>query len=274
MQRMIPKSTKVKVEFIKNINLTDIFVILFALVFLALAWTSNFAIMTKIIISAIVILIFAILFMSIQPGVKMYSLVGDLFKFFFGINTYKKSRKASNSNSDVRALFPYIGLLEQDYDDRKKIGIIDYKEYFGAAIELNSIQFYLLAETRQNAYIDTLESALKTIATDELGAIYKFSRPMVFDKYIDNECKKREEILDAVRNGSTNINEARPRLEIAEARIQNLEQMNVDSEFPVNKDHMYLAFFSTNIKNLLQVINFAASSIESGSGGAIEPKNS
>ena len=95
---------------------------------------------------------------------------------------------------------------------------------------------------------------------------------MVFDNYIDNECKKREEILDAVRNGSSNINEARPRLEIAEARIKNLESMNVDSEFPVFKDHLYIAFYCKNIRNLLQVVNFVASSLESGSGGAMEPK--
>ena len=117
-----------------------------------------------------------------------------------------------------------------------------------------------------------MESAFKTVTPEDLGAIYKTARPMVFDSYIDNECKKREEILDSVRNGSTNINEARPRLEIAEARIQNLEQMNVDSEFPVYKDHLYLAFFSTNIKSLIQVINFVSSTIESGSGGALEPK--
>lgn len=271
MQRMIPKSTKVKVEFVKGFNFGDIFVILFALVFLALAWTSNFSTMAKLIISGVTILIFAILFMSFEPGIKMYNQLGDLFKHFFGINTFKKTRRG-DSSSDVRSLFPYIGLLEQDYDERHKIGIIDYKDYFGAAIELNSIQFYLISEVRQNGYIDALESTLKTIGTDELGAIYKFARPMVFDNYIDNECKKREEILDMVRNGTTKINEARPRLEIAEARIQNLEQMNVDSEFPVLKDHMYLAFFSQNIKNLLQVVNFAASAIESGTGGAIEPK--
>lgn len=271
MQRMIPKSTKVKVEFVKGFNFGDIFVILFALVFLALAWTSGFSTMAKLILSGVTILIFSILFMSFEPGIKMYNQLGDLFKHFFGINTYKRTRKG-DSNDDVKALFPYIGLLEQDYDERHKIGIIDYKDYFGAAIELNSIQFYLISEVRQNGYIDALESALKTIGTDELGAIYKFSRPMVFDNYIDNECKKREEILDGVRNGTTNINEARPRLEIAEARIQNLEQMNVDSEFPVNKDHLYIAFFCQNIKNLLQVINFAASAIESGTGGAIEPK--
>ena len=272
MTRMIPKSTKVKVEFIKGLNFGDIFVILFTLVLLALTWTSGFTTKTKLIISAVTLLVFGILFMSFEPGIKMYNQLGDLFKFFFGINSYKKMRKNKGSSKDVRSLLPYVGILEQDYDEKHKIGIIDYKEYFGAAIELNSVQFYLLAENKQNSYIETLESAFKTIGTDEMGAIYKFARPMVFDNYIDIECKKREDILDSVRNGATNINEARPRLEIAEARIQHLESMNVDSEFPVIKDHMYLAFFCQNIKNLLQVVNFAASTIETGSVGAIEPK--
>ena len=57
----------------------------------------------------------------------------------------------------------------------------------------------MLSETRQNSYIETLESAFKTISPEDMGAIYKFSRPMVFDNYIDNECRKREDILESVR---------------------------------------------------------------------------
>lgn len=268
--RMIPKSTKVKVQFFKGINFGDIIVVLFALVFLALAWTSAFEIITKLIISGVVLFITAVLFMSFEPGIRLYNQLGDFFKHLFGINTYKKSKTPSKSSMDM--LMPYVGILEQDYDDRKKIGIIDYKEYFGAAIEVDSIQFYMLSETRQNAYIDTIENALKTISPEDMGAIYKFSRPMVFDSYIDNECVKREEILDMVRNGTTNINEARPRLEIADARINELESMNVDSEFPIYKDHLYITFFSPNIKNLVQVVNFVSSTIEGNSSGAMECK--
>ena len=270
MSRMIPKSTKIKVQFFKGFNFSDIFVALFALVILALAWTSGFSTILKLVISGITLFVTAVLFMSFEPGIRLYKQVGDLFRHLFGINTYKKQK--GNSKTNVKNLFPYVGILEQEYDDKRQIGIIDYKEYFGAAIEINSIQFYMLSESRQNSYIETLESALKTIAPEDMGALYKLSRPMVFDNYIDNECKKREEILDSVRNGSTNINEARPRLEIAEARIQNLEQMNVDSEFPVYKDHLYMAFYCQNIKSLLQVVNFVASTIESGSGGAMECK--
>lgn len=270
MSRMIPKSTKVKVQFFKGFNFSDIFVILFALVIVAIAMTTSFGMVTKLVISGIVVFITAALFMSFEPGVRLYKQVGDLFKFLFGINTYKKMK--GNGKNNVKQLLPYVGILEQEYDEKHQIGVIDYKDYFGAALEINSIQFHMLTESRQNAYIETLESAFKTISVEDLGAMYKFQRPMVFDNYIDNECKKREDILDSVRNGATNINEARPRLEIAEARIKNLESMNVDSEFPVFKDHLYIAFYCGNIRNLIQVINFVASTLESGSGGAIEPK--
>ena len=268
--RMIPKSTKFKAQFFKGFNFSDIFVVLFALVFLALAWTSGFTTILKLVISGITLFITAVLFMSFEPGVRLYKQVGDLFKHFFGINQYKKMRMASKKN--VKNLLPYVGILEQEYDEKRKIGILDYKEYFGAAIEVSSLQFYMLAESTQNSYIETLESAFKTVASEDRGAIYKFARPMVFDNYIETECKKREDILESVRNGATNINEARPRLEIAESRIQNLEQMNVDSEFPVYKDHIYMTFFCTNMKSLMQVVNFFSSSIESGSGGAMECK--
>ncbi len=265
--RMIPKSTKVKAQFFKRVSFADIFVILFALVIVAVTMTSILSLVARLVISAIVLLITLILFMSFEPGVRLYKQVGDLFKYIFGRNSYKKVKGSSHKN--VKNLMPYVGIIEQEYDDNRNIGIIDYKEYFGAAIEVDSVQFYMLSENRQNAYIDTIENALKTISTDDMGAIYKFSRPMLFDKFIDNECIKREEILDMVRNGTTSINEARPRLEIAEARIGNLESMNVDSDFPVYKDHIYLAFYSSTIRGVMQVVNFVQSTIENGSGGSM-----
>ena len=268
--RMIPKSTKVKTQFFKGLNFSDILVVIFALILVAIAMTSTFEIITRLIISAVVAFFTVVLFIPIEKDVRLYKQLGDLFKHIFGINTYKKQKK--NSKNNVLGLLPYVGILEQDYDEKKKIGVIDYKEYFGAALEVNSVQFHMLSESRQNTYIETLESAFKTVAPEDMGAVYKFARPMVFDNYIDNECKKREYILDAVRNGSSTVNEARPRLEIAEARISNLENMNVDSEFPVYKDHMYLAFYCTNIRNLLQVVSFVKSTVESGSGGSMECK--
>ena len=92
--RMIPKSTKVKVQFFKGINFSDILVAVFALALVALALTTNLNMMPKLIICGVVGFITMILFISLEPGVRLYKQVGDLFKFMFGINTYKKQKKA------------------------------------------------------------------------------------------------------------------------------------------------------------------------------------
>ncbi len=96
--RMIPKATKVKTQFFKGLNFSDIFVILFALVLVALAMTSMFSLTVRLIISAVIVFITVIMFMSFEPGVKLYKQIGDLFKHIFGINTYKKMKKTSRKN--------------------------------------------------------------------------------------------------------------------------------------------------------------------------------
>ena len=110
--RMIPKSTKVKVQFFKGINFSDIIVIVFALILVALAMTSTFNLMPRIIISCVVVFITAVLFMSFEPDFILYKQVGDLFKHLFSINTYKKQKR--NSKNNVMGLLPYVGILEQE----------------------------------------------------------------------------------------------------------------------------------------------------------------
>ena len=92
MSRMIPKSTKVKTQLFKGLNFSDIFVVLFAVIIVALAMTTSFGLITKLVISGITVFITAALFMSFEPGVRLYKQIGDLFKFWFGINTYKKGK--------------------------------------------------------------------------------------------------------------------------------------------------------------------------------------
>ena len=195
MSRMIPKSTKVKIQFLKGLNLTDLFVGLFALVFLALAWTSGFSIVVKIVISGITVLVFAILFLSISPGVKMYNMVGDLFRHFFGINTYKKMK--GNSNKNVSTLLPYVGILEQEYDDRRQIGIIDYKEYCPRTITIKGFDVILTKHgempeelkddiiEKQRQEISVLKCQLKKLTEMYESSEYRYSS--LIQKLIEND---------------------------------------------------------------------------------------
>jgi len=260
MGRLIPRKTKVKTEFIKGMGLIDAVILLFFMVLLGLALMSDFNIKIKLILCAGIIMIAVVMFLQIAPDTRSYQLLGNLFGHMFAVKKFTKQKSATKKS--VNMLMPYVGILEQNYEERTKVGIIDYKDYFGVAVEIKSIEFYMLSLARQNAYITAVDNALKSLSIEQTAAIYKFSRPMVLDRYIDRECIKKDEVLQNIVNGVTKEEEAVPRIEIIESRVNSLDAMNVDKEFPIMKDHMYLVVYSKSIRPLLSTVNFIVNSIE------------
>ena len=211
-----------------------------------------------------------VMFLNIAPETRTYHALGSLFGFLFGVKKFTKQKHATRKS--VNALMPYVGILEQKKKKKTKVGIIDYKEYFGVAIEIKSIEFYMLSLVRQDAYIAAVDNAIKSLSTEQTAAIFKFSRPMVLDRYIDKECRKKDEILQNIANGVTKEEEAIPRIEIVESRINSLDAMNVDKEFPIMKDHMYLVVFAKSVRPLLSSINFIANTIEGNTNNVMTCK--
>lgn len=270
MARLIPRRTKVATQFFKGLTLVDGVIILGFMVVLALVLLSDFALRTRLILSATVIMLAVVMFLNIAPETRTYHALGSLFGFLFGVKKFTKQKHATRKS--VNALMPYVGILEQNYDEKTKVGIIDYKEYFGVAIEIKSIEFYMLSLVRQDAYIAAVDNAIKSLSTEQTAAIFKFSRPMVLDRYIDKECRKKDEILQNIANGVTKEEEAIPRIEIVESRINSLDAMNVDKEFPIMKDHMYLVVFAKSVRPLLSSINFIANTIEGNTNNVMTCK--
>ena len=270
MARLIPRRTKVTTQFFKGLTLVDGVIILAFMVVLALVLLSDFALRTRLILSATVIMLAVVMFLNIAPETRTYHALGSLFGFLFGVKKFTKQKHATRKS--VNALMPYVGILEQNYDEKTKVGIIDYKEYFGVAIEIKSIEFYMLSLARQDAYIAAVDNAIKSLSTEQTAAIFKFSRPMVLDRYIDKECRKKDEILQNIANGVTKEEEAIPRIEIVESRINSLDAMNVDKEFPIMKDHMYLVVFAKSVRPLLSSINFIANTIEGNTNNVMTCK--
>lgn len=270
MARLIPKKTKVKTQFFKGFTLTDILIFLVLLTVVALLLMNNVIPTTiKITLSVVVLVIGLVLFMEVSPETRLYHALVDGLRFLFGVKSFKKS---ANTKKSVAQLLPYVDIKEQEYDEKRKIGIIDYKEYYGAAIEIKSIEFYMLSVARQDAYIAAIDNALKSMSSEQTAAIYKFSRPMVLDNYIYNECDKRDSVVQNVKNGVTKLEEAQPRLEIIDSRIATYDAMNVDKDFPIMKDHMYLAIYSKSIRNLLSTINFMVNTIEGNTNNVMSCK--
>lgn len=267
MARLIPRRTKVKTEFFKGLTIMDGVIGLFFMILLALVLVSDFNVKLRLILAAVVIMIAIVMFLQIAPETRTYQAIGDLFRYIFGVKKFTKQKHATRKS--VNALMPYVGILEQQYDEKTKVGIIDYKEYFGVAIEIKSIEFYMLSLARQDAYIAAVDNALKALSSEQSAAIYKFSRPMVLDSYIMRECGKKDEILQNIANGVMKEEEAVPRIEIVESRINSLDAMNVDKEFPILKDHMYLVVFGKTVRPLLSTVNFITNTIEGGTNNVM-----
>ena len=151
MGRLIPRKTKVQTQFFKGLTILDGVILLFSMVFMALALLSDFSLKIKLILLAGIIMVTVVMFLNIAPETKTYQILGSLFGYLFGIKKFTKQRHATRKS--VNALMPYVGILEQNYDEKTKVGIIDYKDYFGVAIEIKSIEFYMLSLARQDAYI-------------------------------------------------------------------------------------------------------------------------
>lgn len=267
MARLIPRRTKVKTEFFKGLTIMDGVIGLFFMILLALVLVSDFDVKLRLILAAVVIMVAIVMFLQIAPETRTYQAIGDLFRYIFGVKKFTKQKHATRKS--VNALMPYVGILEQQYDEKTKVGIIDYKEYFGVAIEIKSIEFYMLSLARQDAYIAAVDNALKALSSEQSAAIYKFSRPMVLDSYIMRECGKKDEILQNIANGVMKEEEAVPRIEIVESRINSLDAMNVDKEFPILKDHMYLVVFGKTVRPLLSTVNFITNTIEGGTNNVM-----
>jgi len=267
MARLIPRRTKVKTEFFKGLTIIDAVIVIGFMVLLALALIADFPITVRLILAAAIVMVAVILFINISPDTRTYQVIGDLFKFIFGVKKFTKQKSATRKS--VNALLPYVGILEQNFDEKTQAGIIDYKEYFGVAIEIKSIEFYMLSVSRQDAYIAAVDNALKSLSIEQSAAIYKFSRPMVLDSYILKEVDKKDDILSNIANGVMKEDEAVPRIEIVESRVNSLDAMNVDKEFPVMKDHMYLVIFGKSVRPLLSTVNFIVNTIEAGTNNVM-----
>lgn len=267
MARLIPRRTKVKTEFFKGLTIMDGVIGIVFMLLLALVLISDFSVKIRLILSACVIMVTIVMFLQIAPETRTYQAIGDLFKYIFGVKKFTKQKHATRKS--VNALMPYVGILEQNYDEKHKVGIIDYKEYFGVAIEIKSIEFYMLSLARQDAYIAAFDNALKSLSSEQSAAIFKLSRPMVLDSYIMRECEKKDEILQNIANGVMKEQEAIPRIEIVESRINSLDAMNVDKEFPILKDHMYLVVFGKAVRSLLSTVNFIVNTIEGGTNNVM-----
>ena len=197
--RIIPKNTKIRLQFYKGVNITDVILAMIGLGFLALAVSSNLP--SKWVISVVILVIFCPLYIPVGD-IKLYNAIGYALKFLFAKKTFSKSK---HGKANIGTIVPYAG-IEDNLIKQKENG-------FTGVLEIKPIEFNLLSEHKQNYYIDGLFSnILKNVGIFQEFNIVKLDRPIIFDKYISNELTTIQHLIEANENKNLSENEFRSRV--------------------------------------------------------------
>ncbi|MCL2457120.1 MAG: ATP-binding protein, partial [Defluviitaleaceae bacterium] len=250
--RIIPKNTRVAIEFFKGIDLVDVLVGMLGVTIEVFIFMSNFS--GKLWLMLAVLLVFVFVMMRMDAD-KMYVLAFNFLKFLSYRRNFKKysaeereieaQRKTKTKNSkiklpkkpkefDIFDIMPFTGINN---------GLIEYGgQYFAAVLEIPSIDFKFFSEYRQSSIIEkALGGILRTVPQDMSASIIKIDRYINMDKYIVGEEKKMHAIRDAYLNGLISEEELTTRMQILLDRREDLLHLNFEDR--ISRSYHYLVLF-------------------------------
>ncbi len=245
--RIIPKKTKVAMEFFKGVEVPDIFVGIIGISIVISIVFSNLPF--RLWIGTAAAVFFGALVVPVE-GEKAYMMIYNIMKYFARYRRFGYEKKAKGTPT-VKDITPFTGI-----DDC----FIEYAgEYYGIAVSIPDVEFRFYTLQRQNQMIDQVfGSVLRTISGTETAAMVKIDRPVIYDSYLETENRKIRELEEAFVNGLLNEEELTTRVGIIYDRMEQIRYINEREKVYV--PFHYLVFFHKD-KDLLrsQAENMVAS---------------
>lgn len=250
--RIIPKNTKIKMTFYKNITLADVIVGFIGLVLIAIALSSNLSF--RFLIAGGIMIAFIPLFISIN-GDRLYKIVGYFFKHLVSRKRYKKATKGEQLKNDVESIIAYDRVCGN--------GIIALKDsrYIGV-MEIHPVDFRMLGEFDQNELIDgALSRVLNNVAVGNEADIVKLERPLILDNFVADEMDRIVKIAESKEKGELSDDEYITRVDVIQDRITTIDEMN--SSNPILYARYYLVLQSGSERDLKTQLQVATVMLQS-----------
>ena len=241
--RIIPKKTKVAMEFFKGVEVPDVLVGILGVAIVISIIFSNLP--NRMILAGAIGVIFGASVIPVD-GEKGYMMVYNLLKYFARYRLYEEEPKKKGHLS-VKDITPFTGIDGN---------FIEYGgEYYGIAVSIPDIEFRFYTLNKQNQMIDQVYgSILRTISGTETAALVKIDRPVLFDSYLRTEDKKLDGLKEAFINGLLNEEELTTRVGIIMDRKEQIRFLNERDK--VYAPHYYMVFFHKDKDMLLsQAVN-------------------
>lgn len=256
MIRYIPSKTRIKVEFAKNITLSDILMLFLGLAVAAVILFSNLFGGYKwwwlMGWAAIVIS----LFIPIEDGLRVYSSLILLIKFAAYRKKYIKGATGRKNRKyrPMQEIMPFVGIELGKY--------INFQTYYGMVVEIQPIALELMQVEAQDRCINTLANALRRLNQYQTVSIIKTRKPMRFDIFLQSDDKKFELLNQLYEKGQYSEWEMNSRSEIFRERVAALQ--NAIKAEPILQDHFYILICGTDKQGLEDTANGIVSDLGSG----------
>ena len=240
--RIIPKNTKIRMQFYKGVGIYDVIIGIIALAFIALAATSNLP--NKYFICLIVLMIAAPLFIPIGD-IKLYQALGYAVNFAVAKKSFGKDKKG---NSHISTVIPYSKIQDDC--------IIGKDGLFTGVIEVTPIEFNMLSPMKQNFLIDgVISNTLRNVGVFQEYNIVKIEKPIIFDGYLNNELNRIQNLIAENENGNLQEDEFRKRVEVIEDRMNLIDSLNSNEK--IYASYYYIVLHDIDkrsLNNSLEII--------------------
>ena len=146
-----------------------------------------------------------------------------------------------------------------------KDGMIEYNKgaYFGAAIEIDPVEFRFFSEHRRQNSIETgLGRILRGVNPKYSANIVKIDRPIRYESYLDKEYEKLYQLRDSYESGFLTEEELKARVEVEYDRISELQSLCDDNK--VITGFYYLVLYESDKRQLELQVSNALSSLTQG----------
>ena len=136
------------------------------------------------------------------------------------------AKKAARSNSrekkvereDIEKIMPFTAIRD---------GYIEYGgKYYGAVLEIPPVEFRFFSPyRRENSIVNGLGRVLRNLKGDFSANIVKLERPLLYEKYLQKEYQKLDDLKTSFESGMLSEEEMQARVEILYDRIEELQKL-------------------------------------------------
>ncbi len=247
--RIIPKKTKVQVQFYRNFSLTDILIVVAAMGLELLLFMTNMNFL-KVVLMTVVLGVTVCLFLPVD-GEKLYLMLVSLIRYLFSSKRFTKHDP--DPKKDITRICPVEGIED---------GLLDFGTYYGGVLEISPKEFRLLSLYKQDELIDKVfATVLKSVSGKTTASLVKLDRPVLLDSYIEQEKGKKPALDKTHTSGGMSYEETIPRKEVIDNRTAILEELNGKGS-QVLRSAYYLVVYDENPAVIAEILNTAVFKFE------------